>query len=383
MKNSILIVYQNIQHYRIPVFKLLCEQEYNDYRILADTKSKTDILSVDLSHLSKEKLKNKITFTEIKNYYFKSLLWQKGLISQVIKKENQSIIFLGDPHFISTWFAVVIANLLGKNTYFWTHAFIRGNSLSDKIKKLFFSLPNKGLLLYGEKAKHDLISKGFDSSKLNVIYNSLDYDYQLKIRNNLTNDRIMKKKAELFNNDYPTIFFIGRLTPQKKLDKLITLINKLHYKNIPCNLLFIGDGADKEDLISQVENVNLNRYISFYGKCHSEDELGPIIASCDICISPGEIGLTAMHSLVYGTPVITHNSYIHQMPEYEAIQPGYNGDFFKYNDDSSLLTIVTNWLNKQNKEREKIRQNCYEIIDKKYNPHNQVKILNKLLCFKK
>ena len=44
-------------------------------------------------------------------------------------------------------------------------------------------------------------------------------------------------------------------------------------------------------------------------------------------VSPGNVGLTAIHSLSYGTPVLTHNNFNNQMPEVESIQPGFNGYF--------------------------------------------------------
>lgn len=54
------------------------------------------------------------------------------------------------------------------------------------------------------------------------------------------------------------------------------------------------------------------------------------IYNADLCVSPGNVGLTAMHSLVFGCPVITHNCFEWQMPEFEAIQPGITGDFLRW-----------------------------------------------------
>ncbi len=64
-----------------------------------------------------------------------------------------------------------------------------------------------------------------------------------------------------------------------------------------------------------------------------------------------------IHSFAYGTPVITQNDYGKQMTEIEAIK--------------NRLTINT--------DREKIRSACYKIIDEKYNPICQRKIISKVL----
>ena len=42
----------------------------------------------------------------------------------------------------------------------------------------------------------------------------------------------------------------------------------------------------------------------------------------DITVSPDKVGLTAIHSMAYGRPVITHDNMDRQGPEVEAVIPG-------------------------------------------------------------
>ncbi len=69
--------------------------------------------------------------------------------------------------------------------------------------------------------------------------------------------------------------------------------------------------------------------IWLYGACYDEEIIGELIFNAQLCVSPGNVGLTAMHSLVYGTPVITHNNFSNQSPEFEAIIDGKTGSFSK------------------------------------------------------
>ncbi len=92
-----------------------------------------------------------------------------------------------------------------------------------------------------------------------------------------------------------------------------------------------------------------------------------------ICISPGNVGLTAMHSLVYGTPVITHNNFANQMPEFEAIIPGKTGDFFIEDNVDDLANVIEKWIKKP--ESQEISNNCFDIIDKYYNPNYQLSVI--------
>jgi len=144
----------------------------------------------------------------------------------------------------------------------------------------------------------------------------------------------------------------------------------LHNKAFPVNLLLVGEGIDKSNLLSLVEAKNIADYVLFYGDSYNEEENYKLIASSDLCVSPGEVGLTAMHSLVYGTPLITHNNFNEQMPEFESIIPGFNGDFFEQNNILDLSEKICNWIN-LNSSNSKKKENCYEIIDLKYNPKFQ------------
>ncbi|MEZ4897633.1 MAG: hypothetical protein R2806_12390 [Saprospiraceae bacterium] len=50
-----------------------------------------------------------------------------------------------------------------------------------------------------------------------------------------------------------------------------------------------------------------------------------------VCVSPGNIGLTGVHSMSFGCPVISHNNFVEQMPEFEIIREGETGYFFQQN----------------------------------------------------
>ncbi len=227
-----------------------------------------------------------------------------------------------------------------------------------------------------------MISNGLAEKKLHVIYNSLDYNKQLQLRALINDHPINSIKGDLFKNSkLPLVVFVGRLTKQKKLDMIVEASRKLINENFLINTLFIGDGGARKDLESLVATYELEAYFNFYGACYDETILAQLIGASDICVSPGEVGLTAMTALGYGTPVISHDDFNHQMPEYEAIIPGFNGEPFKHGSIDSLAQTIKKWIiDNKNKPREKIRENCFHIIDTKYNPKNQVSIINDIIA---
>ena len=227
-------------------------------------------------------------------------------------------------------------------------------------------------ILYENRSKKLLIESGFDKKTLEVIYNSLDYDNQLKLFKKLDKK---KNSNQLFKKKMPIIVFIGRLTKNKKIDILIKSIGIIN-KNIPkVNLLVIGDGPQKKNLeLLSIKTLKKSNYL-FYGELYNEKKIAELLYKSSICISPGNIGLAAIHSLTYGTPVASHKNLNFQMPEVESIIEGENGFLFKEDDINDLSNKIIFWIKNKKTNKKSIRK----IIDDKYNPYFQKKILDKLI----
>ena len=211
--------------------------------------------------------------------------------------------------------------------------------------------------------------------KLHVFYNSLAYDEEMEVRKTLTASAFYQ---DHFGNDLPNLVFIGRLTAVKKLDMILQAMSLLRDRGMRVNMTYVGDGPKKAELEALAEQLGLQENVWFYGPCYEEKQIAQIIYNADLCVSPGDVGLTAMHAMTFGTPVVSHNNFCHQMPEFEAIEEGKTGSFFAENDIESMASCIEAWLS-NGLPREQVRQNCYEVIDNRFNPHLQVEMIRKVI----
>lgn len=203
----------------------------------------------------------------------------------------------------------------------------------------------------------------------------MDYDKQLALRKSLLSSGIYQKH---FGNNHPNLIFIGRLTTVKRIDLLLEALSMLKNKGEMFNLTLVGDGVEKANLSEKVKMLNLENNVWFYGACYDEKVNAELIYNADLCVSPGNVGLTAIHAMTFGCPVITHDNFPYQMPEFEAIKQGETGDFFQYNDAESIADCIEKWFAFAN-DRVAVRKACYHEIDSVWTPEYQIQVIKKHL----
>lgn len=373
------IVYHFFALYRFPVFKELIKNESIRFTFLSAERSGNNIKTIDpqIATNGVEGMPFRWFFLKNKWYKQEKILWQSGLLKQIRNQSFDVIIFLGNPYYLSTWLAAIYCRLKGIRVIFWTHGVAHEEQgIKWVIRKSFYGLADK-LLLYGHKAEEYLITRGFNPEQLRVIYNSENYHEQLRYRDHVDASQRTSLRNALFKfPEHPVLIFVGRLQSVKRLDLIIEASAHLHRQIFPVNMLFVGNGEDLPLLKSLVKEHNLGEYTNFFGPCYVPQQISELFQIADLCVSPGEVGLTAINALGNGTPVITHDDFNHQMPEYEAITPGFNGEFFKRNSATDLASSIKKWLHDHREiPVEEIRKACYKIVDDRYNPIHQAKLI--------
>lgn len=368
MEKKLCLIYNFAPRYREGVFRLI-DREYDCDWYFGN--NDTDIKGLDLSILRcVELLRNRVVGKA--PWYF-----QKGALRLARKREYVTYFVLGDVYCLSTWLLVLMIKCFYpcKRVYFWSHGWYgKEDAVRRCLKKMFFKLAD-GTFLYGNYAKRLMMKEGFREDKLFVIHNSLDYDKQLALRKCLVQSDVYRRH---FGNEGKNLIFIGRLTTVKRLDLLIEALKLLNGGGKEYNLTLVGDGVQKENLVALVKQNDLEKHVWFYGACYDEKINAELIYNADLCVAPGNVGLTAMHAMVFGTPVATHDNFPYQMPEFEAVREGNTGTFFKYNDVESIARCVDDWF-LTHQDREQVRQSCYDEIDNNWTPKFQMGVIKKHL----
>lgn len=380
-EKKVAIVYHYFAHYRRPVLELLCADGMPaSYSLISDQRSNLPSLSVIVpGEPAGEKLKQKWQLVE-NRWLFDRFLWQKGLLQHLLAEPFDAVIFLGNAYFLSTWVGALVARLKGAKVYMWTHGVLKPESgAKGLIRKCFYRLAD-GILLYGHRAKQLLIQQGFAQSRLHVIYNSLDYAQQQLAMADLSPDRIRQVRAELqFSDSDRVIIATARLTKEKQFDLLLRAAQLLIRENPSYKLLIIGDGPYLGGLRQLAIDLGIPHHVVFWGACYEEQEIATFMSLADIAVVPGDVGLSCIHSLTYGIPMITHDRLDKHGPEFEAIIEDETGGFYEFGNIESLAEVIEHWCSKVGAERAAVGNRCKRIVAEHYNPEFQCREINRIV----
>lgn len=310
---------------------------------------------------------------QIRTYkIFRSLQWRTGIIFLPFKREYNSFIITADAP-LSYYPFLFFCRLLGKKVYAWGHG-LKHHSRKLKFLENYYQNSLTAYLTYSEKGRERMIELGYPPEKYKVIYNSLNEGVDGDAAKQYASD-IYKRH---FANDAPVLIFIGRLTENKKLSLLLRAVSELKSECFNVNLMIVGDGPMAASLRSLVNDYGIEDKVWFYGECYDDSALNILLYNADLCVSPGNVGLTALHTLSYGVPVITHNDFFTQMPEYEVVVPYNTGLLYNEGDFSDLKNKIKEWF-ALSIDRNTVRENCYSVINDKWNSLYQIEILKNII----
>jgi len=348
-------------HYRESIFKLISKNFDVDFYFAEEL---SNIKKMDVNSL--KGYKGTLRVLKLGNFFFYYNL------DKIINRKYTHYILTGNPWVINNWLVLFYAIFFKKKVILWSHGFYgKENNIVKKIKKIFFNLASD-VLLYGNYSKNLMIKDGIEKNKLHVVYNSLDYEKMLYYRKKTSQNNIY---INYFKNNNPVIVYIGRVQTVKKIDMILYALKYLKKKNENYNFVLIGSKEEDIDIDRILIEENLSDNVWLYGACYDESLISSLLYNANVCVSPGNVGLTAIHSLMYGCPVITNDDFSNQMPEFEAVVPNKTGLFFMKDNIEDLAEKISIICSSKNS----FKEDCFKTIDEKYNPENQINIIKQVL----
>jgi glycosyltransferase involved in cell wall biosynthesis len=222
-----------------------------------------------------------------------------------------------NPRILSNLWILIHRKQRMRPVILWGHGLSPRPKRQQLVKKLrqWMAKCADAIIFYSQKGANDFIQLGLPAEKLFVAHNSVDVEKILQL-------------AAKYSTKRKHILFVGRLIAAKKVDLLIEAFYKAS-GHLPdeTKLIIIGDGPERMKLFSQTKELGILEKVEFAGQITDDELLALYFARSLLLVSPGCIGLVAIHSYAYGVPVLVADTEPHG-PEVEVLVPGRNCESF-------------------------------------------------------
>lgn len=182
-----------------------------------------------------------------------------------------------------------------------------GNALADRLRDILMRRADCSLV-YGDEEIGRMVARGIDPARIVLAPNTID------VRNHT--DYSSEPKSSLL--------YVGRLQDRKRLDLAFEIFAKLQGK-IDDAIQFdvIGAGEPEARLRRLAKELGIAGKVHFRGPITDNAVLAEYFCRAIAYISPGPVGLGALHSFAFGVPLITLREGRHG-PEFHNLVDGEN-----------------------------------------------------------
>ena len=212
------------------------------------------------------------------------------------------------------------------------------------------------------------------SKKVKIMGHGIDVE---KFKPNSSKNKENKNEKDVFK-----IITVGRISPVKDYETLISAVDIIVQKNIPIQVDIVGDAGTPEqkkylaNIKDVIKNKNLENTVSFIGPVANKD-IPQYLQKSDMFASmshTGSLDKAVLESMAIGIPVVTCN---------EALPDVFGSEkdklMFKKGDAGDFAGKIINIINMDSGEYYELSRNLRSVVVEKHNIKNLINKLTKEL----
>lgn len=256
------------------------------------------------------------------------LEWQSGVLSTPVRR-GDVVVILGAPRNISNMLMLVHARLKGARTIWWGHYWSSTSKPHRFILRLLLMRLANALLFYTDQE--------VDEYRRN--HGKRDRRIVTALNNGINVEPIaaLREPYDASTRDN-SILFLGRLTKKAQLSVLLTALADPRLRNVRLNI--VGDGPERSRLEALAKELAIDSQIIWHGGTTEEPAIASIANECRLFVYPGGVGLSLLHAMAYGLPVVVHEDRWRHMPEIAAFYSAESGVTFAPGNSESLANAI-------------------------------------------
>jgi glycogen(starch) synthase len=248
------------------------------------------------------------SFSDVMLY---NILASTKIVSDLIPLEKKHFDVLSVHDWLSSMAGIVVKNSTNIPMVFHLHSTEKGRSLGNG-SRIINELEHKAaqeadkIITVSHAMKGELVSYGFSSEKIEVVWNGVD-------QNKYSPERVPKPMIDKVRASYgitpddKMILYLGRLTGVKGVDRLVMSMQNI-VQNFPkTKLVIVGKGELEGDLTRLSNSLGLSNNVIFNLNMIPEQERIAHYAACDLAVFPSfyePFGIVALEAMAMEKPIV-------------------------------------------------------------------------------
>jgi glycogen(starch) synthase len=271
---------------------------------------------IDISNMLPEAITEEIrrwgpgvkSFSDVMLY---NLLVSTKIVNDLIPLEKKQFDILSVHDWLSSMSGIVLKQSTNIPMVFHIHSTEKGRSLGDG-SRIINELEHKAaqvadkIITVSHAMKEELISYGFSSEKIEVVWNGVD-------PNKYSPEKVPKqvidkvRAAYSIAPDEKMILYLGRLTGVKGVDRLVMSMQNIVKCFPKTKLVIVGKGELESDLTRLTSSLGLSSNIIFNFNMIPEYDRIAHYAACDLAVFPSfyePFGIVALEAMAMEKPIV-------------------------------------------------------------------------------
>ncbi|WP_425104868.1 glycosyltransferase [Ancylobacter sp.] len=232
--------------------------------------------------------------------------WQPGVLTTPVGP-GDIVVLSGAPRNVSNMLMLAWARWRGARTVWWGQYWSSTSRTHRFLLRLLLMKLSHAILFYTDD-EVDAYRNGLGRGDLRPVD---------ALNNGINVEPILAVRAPYVPGQRPrSLLFIGRLTEKAELGTLLDALARPELADV--RLEIIGDGEERSSLEEKAAGLGLEGRIAWHGGMTDERAIAAIANRCRLFVYPGGVGLSLLHAMAYGLPVVVHDERWRHMPEIAA-----------------------------------------------------------------
>lgn len=330
-----------VPHYRIPFFDALSQFHSGPLQVSASqtvangpASAEVERDYLDLSH-------------PCAGLFGQTIFWQKNMVPHPAMQAGDVAVVCANPRYLSTLRFAMNARQRGMGVVWWGHGWSpTSRKWAVQVRRTLMKAVDS-ILLYSDVEVEEWRPRIDPDIAVIGAQNAIDQSRSAEQRSQWPMAKLQEFQQQHQVLGKKLLLFCGRLRtrPSTGVELLLRALAELVLNDGSYEAVVIGEGEDRQRLESVAHQLGVAAHVRWLGAQFDEAVIAPWFMSANCFVYPGPIGLSILHAMGYGLPVITHADRRRHNPEIVVLRDGWNGLMFEDENPGHLAQQIQRLAN--------------------------------------